>query len=116
MLGDFFGLQERPFARVPDARFLYLGSAHREALAQVLGAIERGAGLVEVVGPVGSGKTTLCRALLERVDPDSAVAYVFNPSPSARELLSAIHREFGLASTADRPGEPVQQLRCFLLE
>ena len=116
MLGDFFGLQERPFALVPDARFLYLGSAHREALAQVLGAIERGAGLVEVVGPVGSGKTTLCRALLERVDPDSAVAYVFNPSPSARELLSAIHREFGLASTADRPGEPVQQLRCFLLE
>ena len=116
MLGDFFGLRERPFALVPDARFLYLGRAHREALTQVLGAIERGAGLVEVVGPVGSGKTMLCRALLERVDPDVAVAYIFNPSPSPAELLSAISREFGLTSIADRAGDLEQELRCFLVE
>lgn len=116
MVQDFFGLREKPFSLVPDPRFLYLGKAQREALDRILEAIEGGAGLIEVVGPVGIGKTMLCRAVIERVVPDCEVAYVFNPSPSAEELISAINREFRLPTIAAQPADLVDELHRFLVE
>jgi general secretion pathway protein A len=116
MYREFFGLSEKPFALVPDPRFLYLGTSHREALAHVLYGIEQGEGFIEVVGQVGTGKTTLCRALLERVGPDSEIAYIFNPSPSPTELLAAINREFGLPTAARTRSDLIEDLNRFLLE
>ncbi len=116
MYTDFYGLKERPFALLPDPRFLFLSRSHREALAHLLYGIESGEGFIQLVGQVGTGKTTLCRTLLGRIGPDVEIAYIFNPSPNERELLSAINREFGLPTTARSRPELIEQLNQFLLE
>jgi general secretion pathway protein A len=116
MYTEFFGLREKPFALLPDTRFIYLGSSHREALAHLLYGIEQGEGFIVVVGQVGTGKTTLCRTLLGRVAEDVAVAYIFNPSRSETELLASINREFGLPTAARGRPELIEQLNRFLLE
>ena len=87
MYTDFYGLKERPFALLPDPRFLFLSASHREALAHLLYGVEAGEGFIQVTGQVGTGKTTLCRTLLGRIGADTEIAYIFNPSPSATELL-----------------------------
>ena len=116
MYEDFYGLKERPFALLPDPRYLFLSRSHREALAHLLYGIEAGEGFIQVVGQVGTGKTTLCRTLLGRIGPDVEIAYIFNPSPNQTELLSAINREFGLPTTARTRTELIDQLNQFLLE
>jgi len=115
MYTEFYGLHDKPFALLPDPRFLYLGSSHREALAHLLYGIEEGEGFIEIIGQVGTGKTTLCRTLLERVGPDVEIAFIFNPSRSEAELLAAINREFLLPTAARSRGELIEELNRFLL-
>ncbi|MBW2280312.1 MAG: AAA family ATPase [Deltaproteobacteria bacterium] len=115
MYQDFFGLREKPFALLPDPRFLYLSRCHREALAHLMYGIEQGEGFIEVVGQVGTGKTTLCRTLLERIGGSAETAYIFNPSRTETELLAAINREFGLPTAARSRSELIDELNRFLL-
>jgi general secretion pathway protein A len=93
MYTGFYGLREKPFSLAPDPRYLFLSASHREALAHLLYGIEEGEGFIEVIGQVGTGKTTLCRTLLDRIGQGAEIAYIFNPSPSELELLSAINRD-----------------------
>lgn len=116
MYVDFYGLKERPFQLLPDPRFLFLSRSHREALAHLLYGLEAGEGFIQVVGQVGTGKTTLCRTLLGRVGSEVEIAYIFNPSPSEIELLAALNREFGLPTVARSRGELIDELNKFLLE
>jgi general secretion pathway protein A len=116
MYADFYGLKEKPFQLLPDPRFLFLSRSHREALAHLLYGIEAGEGFIQVVGQVGTGKTTLCRTLLGRVGSEVEIAYIFNPSPSEIELLAAINREFGLPTVARSRGQLIDELNQFLLE
>ena len=116
MYADFYGLSEKPFNLVPDPRYLFLANSHREALAHLLYGIEQGEGFIEVIGQVGTGKTTLCRTLLERVAEDVEVAYIFNPSGSEIELLAAIGREFALPTTARSRSELIEEINRFLLK
>ena len=115
MYTAFYGLKEKPFALVPDTRFLYLGSSHREALAHLLYGIEEGEGFIEVVGQVGTGKTTLCRTLLDRVGRDVEIAFIFDPSHNEQELLRAVHREFGLDPAGRGSSELRAEFNDFLL-
>ncbi|MCI0548243.1 MAG: AAA family ATPase [Candidatus Rokubacteria bacterium] len=85
-----FGLSEAPFAITPDPRYLYMSERHREALAHLLYGIGEGGGFVQLTGEVGTGKTTLCRALLERLPPHVDVALILNPRVTAPELLAAV--------------------------
>src|SRR5213080_1986482 len=87
---SYFGLAERPFSLAPDPRYLYLSAAHREALANLLYGIGAGGSVVQLTGEVGTGKTTVCRALLEQLPPDVDVAMIFNPRLTAVELLAAV--------------------------
>ena len=116
MYTDFFGLREKPFALSPDPRFLYLSGSHREALAHLLYGIEEGEGFIAITGEVGTGKTTLCRTLLERLGSETEVAFLFNPIGSGIELLQAISREFGLPTQPATRADLNDGLNRFLLE
>src|SRR5213594_214841 len=89
MYAQYFGLSERPFSLAPDPRYLYLSDVHREALAHLLYGIGEGGSFVLLTGEVGTGKTTVCRALLEQLPPDVDVAMIFNPRLTSVELLAA---------------------------
>jgi general secretion pathway protein A len=116
MYTAFYGLREKPFALSPDPRFLYLAASHREALAHLLYGIEQGEGFIAVTGEVGTGKTTLCRTLLERLEGEIEVAFLFNPSRTALELLQSICTEFGLPAEGLARRNLMAQLNGFLLE
>jgi general secretion pathway protein A len=94
MYAAYFGLTERPFSLAPDPRYLYLSEAHREALAHLLYGIGEGGSFVQLTGEVGTGKTTVCRALLEQLPADVDVAMIFNPRLTSVELLAAVCDEF----------------------
>src|SRR5258708_12615087 len=83
------GLTERPFSLAPDPRYLFLSEGHREALAHLVYGLQ-GGGFVQLTGEVGTGKTTVCRALLDQLPVDVDVAMIFTPRMTAVELLSAV--------------------------
>jgi len=116
MYTAFYGLREKPFSLTPDPHFLYLAAPHREALAHILYGIEQGEGFIAVTGEVGTGKTTLCRTMLDRIGSDTEVAYIFNPSLSGEDLLRAINIEFGLLTEGRTRAELADQINEFLLE
>jgi general secretion pathway protein A len=111
-----FGLTHAPFAITPDPRFLYLSERYREALAHLLYGVGAGGGFVLLTGEVGTGKTTLCRGLLEQLPADVDAALVINPSLGADELIDAIGDELGVARPAAGSGKArVDQLNRHLL-
>src|SRR5256885_8897009 len=97
-----FRLGEAPFSTTPDQRFLYLSERHREGFAHLLyGVAERG-GFVQLTGEVGTGKTTLCRYLLEHIPDHVDVALILNPTVSRLELLATICDELRIVYPPDR--------------
>lgn len=90
MYTQHFRLTELPFSIAPNPRYLYLSAKHREALAHLLYGIGVGGGFVVLTGEVGTGKTTLCRALLDQLPEDVDIALIFNPRLNSRELLAGI--------------------------
>ena len=91
-----FNLQEPPFALTPDPRYLYLSDRHREGLAHLIYGLEEGGGFVQLTGEIGTGKTTLCRVLLERLPDGVEVAFILNPRLTDIDLLATICDEFGI--------------------
>src|SRR5262249_17979442 len=86
---------ERPFSLAPDPRYLFLSDGHREALAHLVYGLE-GGGFVQLTGGVGTGKTTVCRALLDQLPPEVDVAMIFTPRLTAVELISSICDELAV--------------------
>ena len=116
MYTAFYGLREKPFALVPDPRYLFLAESHREALAHLLYGIDQAEGFIAVTGEVGTGKTTICRTLLERLGSDTEVAFLFNPSRSGIELLQDICAEFGLLAAGLSRSDLTAEINRFLLD
>jgi general secretion pathway protein A len=98
MYNAFFEFQEKPFKLVPNPEFLYLSKSHEIALAHLNYAVEQGDGFVVITGEVGTGKTTLCRNFLERLNDQTETAYIFNPRLNSSELLGTICNEFGITT------------------
>ncbi|AEY00194.1 peptidoglycan-binding domain 1 protein [Oceanimonas sp. GK1] len=97
MYGDYFGLTDLPFSIAPDPRFLYSSQQHREALAHLQYGLHCPGGFVLLTGEVGTGKTTVCRCLLEQVPKHTELALMLSPGGSAIELLAAICQELKVA-------------------
>lgn len=87
---EFYGLKELPFALTPDPRFIYFTPSHTEAMANLHYGIESGKGLIVVTGEVGTGKTTILRWMMHRLDRTVLVAYLFNPRMTVSEFYQYI--------------------------
>lgn len=94
----FFELREQPFAISTDPRFLFLGASHRRAFEELLTGLRRREGLLLLTGDTGTGKTTLCRAVLEALGARTFSALILNPHMTADEVLRVMLRDFGLVS------------------
>jgi len=105
MYNEHFGLRELPFTITPDTSFFFAHASHQDALNVLLVALRTGEGFIKVVGEVGTGKTLLCRTLLNALDPQEfATAYIPNPYLEPRTLLFAVADELGVSYE----GEPNQ--------
>ncbi len=118
MYSDYFGLSQPPFSIAPDPRYLYMSQRHREALAHLVYGMQAGGGFVLLTGDIGSGKTTVCRCLLEQTPEQVQLAYIFNPKLDAIELLHSICEEFRipLPDGATSIKALIAPLNAFLLQ
>ena len=96
MYKEYFGLKEPPFSIAPDPNYLYMSDNHREALAHLLYGINSDNGFVLLTGDVGTGKTTVCRCLLQQLPENSNIAFILNPKVTVDELLATICDELGI--------------------
>jgi len=116
MYKDYYRLAEEPFNITPDPRFLFLTGQHREGLNHMLYGIRQRKGFVCLTGEVGTGKTTLCRALLGELGEGFRTALILNPALTECQLLRASLDEFAIATKRrDRLGY-LNLLNQFLLE
>ena len=95
---SFYGLARSPFALAPDPRFLYLSASHHAAIRRILQALRRREGFIVLSGDIGTGKTTLCRALLEQLDKTALSCLILNPFVSLEELLRQVLVDYGVVS------------------
>jgi general secretion pathway protein A len=100
----FYGLHEKPFSLAPDPKFHYGSASHDRVGQDLLSAIGRRDGLVVLTGDLGTGKTTLCRAILEQIDRHTLVSFILDPFLTADDLLKTILIDFGVISAVDRSG------------
>ena len=112
----FFGLEQTPFNPTPDPRFLYPSPRHREALAQLLYGVQEHKGFILLTGEIGTGKTTLLRTLLSRVDGNTASAFVFDTTLPFEGLLEYILEDFGVAKPGESHVQRLIALNKFLIE
>jgi general secretion pathway protein A len=116
MYQDFYGLRDAPFSPTPDPRFLFQSPRHREALAQLVYGVRERKGFIVLTGEIGTGKTTLLRTLLERLDQTTPVAYVHNSALGIEGLLEYVLQDWGVKSTAATHAQRLFELNEFLID
>jgi type II secretory pathway predicted ATPase ExeA len=97
----YYGLREKPFSLSTDPKFLYRSAAHAGTFEDLLLAIRRREGLIVLTGDIGTGKTTLCKAVLERLDRKTFTTFVPDPFVSREDLLKMLLLDFGVMSIDD---------------
>lgn len=116
MYTKYFGFNEKPFTLTPNPRFIFLSKNHKEAFAHLLFGINNHYGFIELVGEVGTGKTTVLRTLLGQLKDESyRSALIFNPCLTGVELLRSINQEFGVDANSEYANELLASLNQFLL-
>lgn len=117
MYAEYFGLREYPFSIAPDPRYLYMSDTHREALAHLVYGI-KGEGFIVLTGEVGTGKTTVCRCLLEQLPENTDIAFVYYPKLTVRELFATICDELriGYRRTNASKKDLLDSISAYLLD
>jgi general secretion pathway protein A len=116
MYEAFYGLNQKPFSLTPDPHFFYWSEKHREIMESILYGIDRREGFIVVTGDIGTGKTTLCRALMKRLPPQVRTAVVFNSFVTEAGLLSSILEDFGSPVRARTKKDRIDALNRFLID
>ncbi|MBU1062521.1 MAG: XrtA-associated ATPase [Candidatus Omnitrophica bacterium] len=112
----FYNLTEKPFTVTSDPSFLYLSKKHQEAISNMQYGIEERMGFLEVTGEIGTGKTTICKALLNSLDEHTKTAFIMNSNLSEIQLLQAIVQDFGIQLKNKNKITMLNELNRFLLE
>ena len=118
MYQEHFGFTAAPFSIAPDPHSLYMSERHKEALAHLFYGMRVDGGFVMLTGEVGTGKTTICRCLLEQVPENTDIAFIFNPKLTVEELLATICDEFGIHHQKEQHSIKfyVDHINSFLLQ
>ena len=116
MYCKFYGFKRMPFSATSNPDFFFESYSHREAYAAIQYGISQRKGIILITGEVGTGKTTLCKKLLGRLDKSVKVSLVLNPYFSDMQLLQAIVQDFGIATEKKNRLEIIKTLNAFLLE
>jgi general secretion pathway protein A len=113
---DFYKLKEPPFSITPDPEFLFLSQTHQSVMERVLYSIDSKMGFILLSGEVGTGKTTICRSIIDTLNPIAEIVYIINPSLSGRALIASILDDLSIAYAADSSKKDlIDQLNNFLL-
>ncbi|MBN1405603.1 MAG: AAA family ATPase [Candidatus Omnitrophica bacterium] len=116
MYEKFYQLTDKPFNMTPDSKFFYPSSKHEEALNCILLAISQRSGFVVITGEIGSGKTTVCRALINKLDPATRIALVLNTHLSKKELLTTILEDLGIEYRSNSKTHILSALNKYLVK
>jgi type II secretory pathway predicted ATPase ExeA len=116
MYKQFFGFKEKPFKQAPNPEYLFLSKSHGETLTHLIFAISQGEGYVVVTGEDGTGKTTLCRALLSNLDESVKAAYISKPKLDALQFLRTINDEFLVGPTPGNTKDIIDKLNGYLIK
>jgi len=115
MYEEFYGLNEKPFSLTPDPKFIYLSPKHREAMEHIAYGIAQKEGFILITGDIGTGKTTICRAMVNQVSKKAAVALMLNPFFSEEELLRYILKDLEITCSGTTKLELLEELNQFLI-
>ena len=113
---EFYGLREKPFVLTPDPQFLFLSESHRTAIDYLLYGIDQKEGFIVITGNIGTGKTTICRAFLEKLNKNVKTAVIFNSFLTEEELLESILLDFGFPSKGRTRKERIDVLNKLLIQ
>lgn len=116
MYEKFYGFAEKPFNLTPDSKFFYASAKHEEALNCLFLAISERNGFIVITGEIGSGKTTVCRTLLNRLDPTTKVALILNTHLGKKELLTTILEDLGIEYKSCSKTDLLSALNKYLLK
>jgi len=115
MYKQFYSLKENPFNITSDPSFFFPSQRHEEAFVHLMYGIETRKGIIVITGEIGTGKTTLCRALLNKLDSKIKTALILNPSFSDLQLLQMIIRDLGITCTKSSKLDLVGAITEFLI-
>ena len=113
---EYYDLKEKPFAITPDPDFIYMNDKFRQGFNEVVYAVHNRLGLAVIIGEVGTGKTTLARAILRELRNRCRTAYIINPALSFEELVSTMLRDLGETDLPTGREALLSRLNEFLLD
>ncbi|MBU0547843.1 MAG: AAA family ATPase [Candidatus Omnitrophica bacterium] len=113
MYCQFYGLKERPFNVTSDPAFFFSSKKHKEAISHLIYGVSQRKGIIVLTGEIGTGKTTICRFLLNHLGKNVKTAFILNPAFSESQLLESIIKDFGIAPKTKL--DMVWELNNFLL-
>jgi type II secretory pathway predicted ATPase ExeA len=116
MFTQFYGMREQPFGVTPDSRYLYLGHAHREALASLYCGIRDHRGFLTLIAPPGTGKTTLLFYLLQRLRVHLRTVFLFDTPSDPEDLMSSLAADIGLNTSGLGTAQIRQQFHSVLTQ
>ena len=116
MYNQFYELKESPFNVTSDPAFFYSSSRHSEAFSHLVYGIQQRKGILVITGEIGTGKTTLCRTLLNNLDHKTRTAFILHPNFSEIQLLQLIVKDLGITPKAQNKAALISGLNDFLLE
>jgi len=116
MYKKFYGLKDKPFHLIPNPQFLYPSKKHQNALTYLEYGLSEGSGFILLTGDIGSGKTTIIRHILNRIDTEIEVALISNTNVDSGELIDLVLHEFGVEQTFDNKAKALEAVFQYLID